>query len=291
MQIEDIVLSHDARGISELKGYLSSNSYIEGAKFILDKIRDNDGPVIITTGFYIVAAGASETDGPPGAVAIGNALSALGKKIVYITDKHSVPIFTEDIRGTARLVDFPITDHDASNAYAKKLLEEIQPSFIISIERAGMNRDKKYLNMAGKDISDHTAKIDYLFYGQGNTLGIGDGGNEIGMGNLAEKIPAVETLPDNPAVTTVAKLLIASISNWGGYGLVTALSMLVNKNLLPAVDWEEEIIKKIVAKGAVEGISGKSIHAVDNFDLKKSAWAIAVLGKLLDVKGRFTEKQ
>ena len=50
MQIETIVLSHDARGISKLKDYLPADSYTEGAQFLLDEIRDNDGPVIITTG-------------------------------------------------------------------------------------------------------------------------------------------------------------------------------------------------------------------------------------------------
>jgi hypothetical protein len=280
MQIETIVLSHDARGISNLKDYLPADSYTEGAQFFLDEIRDTDGPIIITTGFYIAAAKAPETDGPPGAIAIGNALAELGKEVIYVTDSYAAPLFTDDILETGRVVVFPIADHGTSKKFARKLRNEFKPAFLISIERAGLSQDKIYLDMAGRDITAYTAKIDYLFDGQENTLGIGDGGNEIGMGNLAQYIPAVETLPDNPAVTCVTRLLLASISNWGGYGLVAALSKLTGKNLLPAVDWEKEIIRKIIEKGAVDGVSGKAILAVDNLDLDKNAWALTELNKL-----------
>ncbi len=280
MQIETIVLSHDTRGISKLKDYLPADSYTEGAQFILDEISDNDGPILITTGFYIAAAKAPETDGPPGAIAIGNALAALGKEVIYVTDSYTSPLFADDVLETGRVVVFPIADQKTSKEFARKLRNEINPAFLISIERAGLSQDNKYLDMLGRDITAYTAKIDYLFYGQENTLGIGDGGNEIGMGNLAQYIPTVDTLPDNPAVTCVTKLLLASISNWGGYGLVAALSKFTGKNLLPSVDWEKEIVRKIIEKGAVDGVSGKAILAVDNFDLEKSAWVLTELNKL-----------
>ena len=90
----------------------------------------------------------------------------------------------------------------------------------------------------------------------------------------------MDTLPDNPAVTCVAKLLLASISNWGAYGLVAALSKLTGKSLLPSVEWEKEIVRKIIEKGAVDGVSGKAILAVDNLDLDKNAWALTELNKL-----------
>jgi hypothetical protein len=280
MQIETIVLSRDVRGISKLKGYLPADSYTEGAQFVLDEISDNDGPIMITTGFYIAAAKAPETDGPPGAIAIGNALAALGREVIYVTDSYTAPLFTDDILETGRVEVFPIADQETSKEFARKLRNEVNPAFLISIERAGLSQDNTYLDMVGRDITAYTAKIDYLFCGQANTLGIGDGGNEIGMGNLAQYIPAVDTLPDNPAVTCVTKLLLASISNWGGYGLVAALSKITGKNLLPSVDWEKEIVRKIIEKGAVDGFSGRAIPAVDNLDLDKNAWALTELNKL-----------
>lgn len=281
MQIENIILSHDCRGISALRNYLPVNCYAEAAMSVLKNIKKQLRPALITTGFYIPSARAPETDGPPGAVAIGRALNMLGVDVIYVTDKFTQSLFTDDIIGNNDVIDFPIADHDISGQFAQKLVNDIQPSIIVAIERCGLSRNKTYLNMAGKDITEQTAKIDYLFFGRENTFGIGDGGNEIGMGNLAQYIPAVDSLPADPALTTVATLLIASISNWGGYGLVAALSRIVKKNLLPSVDWEKDIIKHFVAKGAVDGVTGRQIHAVDNFDLEKNAWALIQLNQLL----------
>ena len=281
MQIENIILSHDNRGISALKKYLPANCYAAAATTILRDIKKHPRPAIITTGFYIPSAKAPETDGPPGALAIGNALNTLGIDVVYVTDKFSTDLLMDAIHGKDSIIDFPITDQDTSKQFAQKLVNDIRPATIVSIERCGLSRNNTYLNMAGQDITEYTAKIDYLFIGRDNTIGIGDGGNEIGMGNLAPYITAVDSLPADPALTTVKTLLIASISNWGGYGLVAALSRIVKKNLLPSVQWEKDIIRHFVAKGAVDGVSGKKIHAVDNFELEKNAWALTQLNQLL----------
>lgn len=279
MEIEDIVLSHDRRGISAFQNHLPESNYTAAAKFVLERIKAHSGPAIITTGFYVLDAKAPETDGPPGAVAIGKALNAIGTDVFYVSDLFTTPLFSEEIIGTTNVIRFPITDHDASRRFAKEIIYDIQPSVIISIERCGLSADKKYLNMAGKDITDHTAKIDHLFYGRDNTLGIGDGGNEIGMGNLAPYIPQVDKLPHKPAITRVSQLLLASVSNWGGYGLVAAISELLRVNLLPTVEWEKDLISDFVARGAVDGISGEATATVDSLNLEKNAWALNQLNK------------
>jgi hypothetical protein len=75
--IEDIILQKDGRNISALRPYLPSN-YVEEAA---DLILEHPGKVLIVTGFYIVYAKAPETDGPPGAAAIGEALSTIGYEV------------------------------------------------------------------------------------------------------------------------------------------------------------------------------------------------------------------
>ena len=72
MTIEDIILSGDTRGVSRLRRRLPQNFCSRAAQYILD----SQGPVLILTGFYV--RGSWETDGPPGAVAIGNALGETG---------------------------------------------------------------------------------------------------------------------------------------------------------------------------------------------------------------------
>ena len=86
------------------------------------------------------------------------------------------------------------------------LLEQLQPSLLIAIERCSFTTPGRYQNARGEDTSEYHAKLDYLFKHHDNTIGIGDGGNEIGMGNLTEQIAAVEALPNDPATTTVSEL-------------------------------------------------------------------------------------
>jgi hypothetical protein len=78
----------------------------------------------------------------------------------------------------------------------------------------------------------------------------------------------VDSLPNSPAVTKVDRLVITSVSNWGGYGLVAALSRLAGKNLLPTVDHETRLIKRMVEIGVVDGTTGEAIPTVDNFSLE-----------------------
>jgi hypothetical protein len=281
MLIEDVVLSHDRRGISALRGYLPARFCEEAAVFVLGKKTEGRRPAVITTGFYVARAAAPETDGPPGALALGGALRSLGFDVIYVTDRHTLPLLPADLAGEDRVIDFPIADHDSSRRFARHLLDEVQPCLLVSIERPGFNVDHRYVNMAGEDITEHTAKIDYLFLNRSDTVGIGDGGNEIGMGNLAQYVPTIQTLPRNPALTPVERLVIASVSNWGAYGLVAALSRLVGRNLLPSLQWEKDVIREVVARGAVDGVSGQRRPEVDGFDLEQNSWAIGQLHRVL----------
>ena len=170
---------------------------------------------------------------------------------------------------------------EASESFAVDLLAQLQPSVVIAIERCSFTASGRYLNMRGEDTSEYHAKLDYLFLHHDVTVGIGDGGNEIGMGNLADYIPSVESLPNEPATTTVSRLVIASVSNWGGYGVIAALSQLTGRNLLPSVAQEEEVIRAMVDKGAVDGMAGKPVYAVDGFPLEENRQTLEALHNLL----------
>ncbi|HZA24619.1 MAG TPA: glutamate cyclase domain-containing protein [Dehalococcoidia bacterium] len=265
--IEDIILDHDRRGVSALRPHLPPDFCTQAAQFILD----HPGDVLITTGFYILSAGKHETDGPPGAIAIGNTLQDLGRRVSYISDQHTTPMLRDWLGDNAEVIDFPIADVSTSRQMAGELLEQFQPGLLISIERCGRTSSNSYVNMRSLDITQHTARLDYFFESGIPSVGIGDGGNEIGMGNLADIIPTIDKLPQDPAVTLVDRLVIASASNWGGYGLVAALSRLVGRNLLPMVEEDRRLIRRMVNTGAVDGTSGESKYYVDNFTLEENA--------------------
>ena len=271
--IEDVILANDQRGVSGLRPHLAPNFCEEAANCIMA----NPGTVLITTGFYIVAAKAPETDGPPGALALGRALETIGRNVVYVTDSYTLPIIEPFVLESSQLVEFPICDDETSKTVASDLLSDLKPSLLISIERCSMTREGTYLNMRQVDITPQTARVDHLFLNHDQTIGIGDGGNEIGMGNLAEVIPQIPTLPPIPAMTGTTHLVISSTSNWGGYGLVAALSLLSGRNLLPDPEEEDDLIRMMVDMGAVDGVTGKALYSVDGMDMKGHGEALLAL--------------
>ena len=279
--IEDIILDHDKRGVALLRPHMAVDFCSQAAQYIMD----HPGNVGIVTGFYILSAGSPETDGPAGAIAIGRALQALGRRVTYITDSYTVPVLEGLLEDGTEVVDFPIADIETSRKASSEILERLDLSLIISIERCSRTNDDAYLNMRYVDITPHTARLDYLFEAGIPSVGIGDGGNEIGMGNLVEFIPQVETLPNDPAVTKVDRLIISSVSNWGGYGLVAALSGLAGRNLLPTIEGETKVIQKSVDMGAVDGTTGERKYYVDGFTTEENGELLARLHAVVDGTG------
>ena len=270
--IEDIILDHDKRGMLALRPHLPADFCRQAAQYVMD----HPGHTVIVTGFYVIMAGKPETDGPPGAIAIGRALQALGRKVTYVTDSYTAPVL-QQWAGEADVVEFPISGIEESKRHAAQLLQDLQPALLISIERCGRSRNDTYLNMRARDITPQTARLDYLFDGGIPSVGIGDGGNEIGMGNLVDVIPSVDSLPDDPAISRVDRLVIASVSNWGGYGLVAALSQICGRNILPVADDEAQMVQGMIDAGAVDGTTGDAVPTVDNFSMDENSELLARL--------------
>ena len=275
--LEDIILEHDKRGIAPLRQSIPSDYLNRSAEIVLSNV----GKVFITTGFYILTAGTIETDGPPGAIALGNGLEKLGYEVVYITDSYASKFLDEYRSHKSRLIDFPICSDEESGKYSKTLLAEEKPTILISIERCGRSHDGLYRNMRNLSITEYTAQIDRLFDLHNTTIGIGDGGNEIGMGNVYKAVEKSAQLVENPAITKVSELVISSVSNWGGYGLLAQLSQDTGINLLPNIVDEKDMIEGMVNLGAVDGVTGKSVYQVDGFELNQNAIILDNLAKEL----------
>lgn len=277
MSIEDIILAQDKRGIAALRPYLAPDYCSDAARLILSL----HGPVFIATGFYILQADRPETDGPLGALALGHALQQLGRQVIYVSDRYTTPLLDHLSGPGAEMISFPITDAAASRQYACDLLAKYQPALLIAIERCGLTAADTYLNMRGRDISATTARLDELFAQHSHSIGIGDGGNEIGMGNLADRILDVASLPDQPAITRTTQLIIASVANWGAYGILTALSRLSGRNLLPSPEAESDALRRAVDFGAVDGTTSEAAYTVDGFSMAENANTLARLQDLI----------
>jgi hypothetical protein len=271
MSIENIVLSRDHRGMSALRPYLAPDYCERAAALILD----HPGTVLIATGFYVPAGSATETDGPPGAIALGRVIESLGSRVIYITDAYTAPLLHGLLGRDGQVLEFPITDHQTSWRHAADLLTSLAPSLTIAVERCGLTDEGVYRNMRGLDVSGYHAKLDYLFRGHDCSVGIGDGGNEIGMGNLAAAIPMVMPINGRPSATTTTRLVICSVSNWGAWGIIAAMSRLRQKNLLPTVREAHDLLLEAVALGAVDGATGKHTETVDGFPVEENDRVLA----------------
>lgn len=72
-------------------------------------------------------------------------------------------------------------------------------------------------------------KIDYEFNSQIASIGIGDGGNELGMGKIISLIKSSDIPNGDVIACTVPTdhLIVSSVSNWGAYALVAAVVVLL----------------------------------------------------------------
>ena len=148
-------------------------------------------------------------------------------------------------------------------------MEKFAPAALISIERCGRNVKNDYANMRGVSIKEYTARTDWLFIQarkQGiPTFGVGDGGNEIGMGNLKEVISGkLELVPCKVKVDT---LVIATVSNWGAYAIAAYIQKMTGTKVLPGFSEIKEYLSLIVNMGSVDGVTKEQTLSVDGFSL------------------------
>lgn len=264
LTIEESILRHSGRGMDILYEY-SEKNYCTTAGEALLSLR-KDSVIGICTGFYCYGSG--ETDGPIGTHFLAKALKQIGFVPIVITDSHSSIYFDEE-------TDYKTLNYDTQ-------IHEIPDDFsaLIAIERCGRADDGNYYNMKGKNINETTARIDNLFIGaRCLTIGIGDGGNEIGMGNMKDIIS--QKINIIPSVITTTHLIISTVSNWGAYGLIAAISKITNTNLLPTFGEVKDFLEKIVNHNAVDGTTGLHTHTVDGFDIKEDETIITELSKII----------
>lgn len=251
---------------------------LKGAAMALKKANT----VLIVTGFVIRDRLSGETDGPIGAVSIAKALEMLDKNAIIVTDMYSEKILETALKSVdLKTVLEIINKHDETNFY-ETLLNKYKPDCLISIERPGETADGLMYSMTGERISSLVPSMDSLFEEAKNrgicTIGIGDGGNEIGMGKIKRYVVANVPYGDIIAASFAADyLILAGVSNWGAHALVAAVSILFNRDLLYSVETGEKLLRAIVDAGAVNGITKQNTLTVDGLGLEEN---IKILSEL-----------
>ena len=237
--------------------------------------------VILTTGFS-VGPGMPETDGPPGTASLGRALRLLGAEVSYITDAAALPPLQASLGALGEPTPI-VTFHVAGDAglTARRLLAEHAPTHLISVERPGRTGTGDYLSLRGESVREWNAPLDALFLEASRrviTVGVGDGGNEIGMGALRARLArAGPRIRKVASVVSARHPVVAGVSNWGAYGIVVELSRLARRPLLHTGDEERRMIEACVKAGAVDGITRKHEATVDALPVEAHVGMVELL--------------
>jgi hypothetical protein len=251
-----------------------------------------------------------ETDGPIGAATLGRTLTlGLGARMLVATEAEMVPIVAAACRAAGLnvmseaelaaaprpphpnnahclILPFPIGEAEG-RAETQRIFERYAPKAVVAIEKNGPNALGRYCMVAGDDNSDCVIKAGLLFEAAAArgvlTIGIGDRGNEIGFGAIAE-VPR-RLLPHGQAATdtTVVDVLVtAAVSNWGASGIAAALAALMGRpELLHDPATEARMLAATVAVGGIDGFSCRPIAVTDGMPEEVHVGIAAILNTLV----------
>ncbi len=256
---------------------------LAAARLLRRVVAPGDRVVIATGAGHPLLLPRGETDGPLGAAALARALDlGLGAvpvfacsagyepPIVAAAEAAEVSVLRREqamARRHAGWVETLLPGAD-EEAWAERLLAEAAPSAVIAIELKGPGADGAMRYMTGRPVTGE-AGLGPLFAAASArgiaTLGIGDGGNEIGFGAYGDLVARAH--PHGRAMacaTPTDALVVAATSNWGAYGVAAALALLLGSDeVLHDEAIEARMLEAAVAAGAGDGIASRQARTVD----------------------------
>jgi hypothetical protein len=256
----------------------------------------------VTTGFFIPAASppAFETDGPLGAAFVLRALAPLGYQVSIGSGR---PVTNAIASALATVAGLMLENIELKGAMPETDTEytvqpygtwpKYPPTHYLIIEHVGRATDGRYYSMRGHDITEFTKPIDRdllpAFKKQGVlTIGIGDGGNEIGMGKISHET-IIKNIPNGDLIhcrVPTDYLIVAGVSNWGAYAFAAGVYVLRGVKPPPRLfdpDHEREILKAMVRVGPlVDGVTGQQTATVDGLSWEEYAKPLVRIREILE---------
>jgi len=248
----------------------------------------------------------TEADGPIGAVLLGRALAAaLDATPVFLTEVTNIPRMEALIRATglevvslelarttafkSAIVPLPI-DSKRAKHLSKVMIEDIRPVAMISIEKPSPSFKGTYHTGSGVDVSSLVGKVDHFVdaakkYGA-LTIGIGDGGNEVGMGNIADEVRTIVTtgaIIGSSIKTDI--LIVGAIANWGAYAIEACLAAALHlPEVIHSLEMERRVVEMSSRVGMIDPMSGMAQGWVDGTPPTCSESILELLRQMVELR-------
>lgn len=261
---------------------------------LMKAVNPGDRVLIVTGAGAPPYLPAGETDGPLGAVAIAHALDlGLGAKPVFLSEARNLaPVAaTAEAAGLSVLPEELFAKRPAAalciplalepedvKGQAEALVAEHRPAAVVFVEKGGPNARGRFHTITGMG-RDRTvmASADALAEAAAAagvlTVGIGDGGNEIGFGRVPEAVAAIQEFGRQcrcgcgggiGTVVATDVLVVAAISNWAGYAIAAGISLASGRpEALHDLTVEADMLAACARAGAVDGLNGRQMKGVD----------------------------
>jgi hypothetical protein len=294
--LETIVQRDVSRDVASL-GQEARGGLFDAARSIADC---PDPVAVLMTGAFMPWAEppAAETDGPVGVAELATGLRGAGTAVRVATDSRCeevvrIALAAADPPHDIPLDVIPVDGAEAAIAeLAARYRDDYGVTHAIAVERLGPADDGRVYDMSGRDVSAFTAPLHRLFDGgPWKRIGIGDGGNELGMGSLSREAVATAVSLGERIHCSVPcdHLIVSATSNWGAQALLAAVAVLQEDRadaLLAhlSAGRDIEILREVVLKGpAVDGVTQTQTPSVDGVETEELA---RMVSELLAAVGR-----
>lgn len=237
-----------------------------------------------------------EIDGPIGALVLSRGLSMLGYSCSIIMEAAVIEParkVADEMRWNVEFMDSgSLVDRDSVVAASEGL------DIVIASERVGVNRQGIRHSINGTPFEASPLfpwadeLVDRVTANGGVSIGFGDGGNEIGFGQIYDY--AQEIVPQGldcgcecgggiVTRTATQHLLPVNVSNLGVYGLLAALALATKRpEILHSSDAERRLLAAAVDAGMKDGGTGLYERAQDGIPESGAAGLVDMLAAIVE---------
>ena len=184
-------------------------------------------------------------------------------------------------------LDCPV-DNDAAERVAREFLGTVAPKALVAIEMPSIAANGLAHTAGGRAIvQEHLAKAHHFFTVAAELgilrVGLGDGGNEMGMGNMRAALAKITPVGERIAAATDSDVpVVGASSNWAAYAIGICIEALSGSTRVNRSIDLSSIIRRCADEGAIDGYSVRPEAKVDGTPLALNTAIIDLMAWVVD---------